>query len=788
MTQLGRATVADVLAEQNQPLHINEIATRLGLTEGAYQALRRVLDDLCWDGTVVALAGQRFRLAKASRPASGQTEQVGILSVNPRGFAFISRAGLSDDVFIPPEAVGGGMHGDTVAFRVVTKSRRGEEGEVLRIVKRRNVRVAGVVRKRGRSLWLEPDDTRVRGPIVLAKESMMRVEDGSAAVVTITQFPEAKDENPEGVLEAVLGRPGDPNVEVAKILVREGIAEQHPANCIAEAESYGTEVSAEALVGREDLTHIPLPTIDPEDARDHDDAAWVVRNEDGTYRVWVAIADVSHYVRPGTALDDNALQRANSIYFPDRAIPMLPRALSSNLCSLLPDVVRLCLCAEIDLDATAQVTKSRLFEGFMRSRAKLTYGTVARALGLVKEGPQSEAAESMRDDLVVMYDLTRLLRAARLRRGALDFDLPEAKVVLDPTTGAPTDVVKRAQDPGIKKAYQIVEELMLLANETVAQQLTSRTIPTIFRCHAPPDPARLERFVAMCKVLDVAFELDDATDPKRLAAFLKRISVHPRKQVLHSLLLRAMKQAQYDVTNVGHFGLASTAYLHFTSPIRRYPDLIVHRAVRAMLRGEKVDQSEEAGERLRLAATTASDCERKGMEVEREVVDLYRALYMRDFVGSVYDGVVTGLVGSGVFVTLEHPFVDVMVRLESLGADSYALDEEGLYIVAARSGERITFGDVMRVQIEDAAIMRRLVIAKRVPREGDEGDEGEPGVDKPFTGDKPKRRTKKTKSTIPEKPLRKSKDGKKDTKRDTKKTATTRTKKSDKPKTKKKKR
>ena len=753
MTQLGRAAVTDFLAEQNQPVHIHEIATRLGLTEGSYEALRRVLDDLCWDGTVVSLSGQRFRLAKPARQTPRHTEHLGIFSANPRGFGFVSGAGLSEDVFVPAESIGGAMHGDTVAMRIVARSRRGAEGEVLRIVKRRHARVAGIVRKRGRSLWLEPDDTRIRGPIVLAKESMLRVEDGAAAVATITRFPELKDENPEGALEAVLGQAGDPNVEVAKILVREGIEEPHPDKCVAEAESYGSEVSPEALQGREDLTHLPLPTIDPEDARDHDDAVWVVRNDDGTYRLWVAIADVSHYVRPGTALDENAMQRGNSIYLPDRAIPMLPRALSSNLCSLLPDVVRLCLCVEIDLDAAAHVTKTRLIEGFMRSRAKLTYGAVARTLGLVKEGPSNAAADAMRDDLVVMYELTRLLRARRLRRGALDFDLPEAKVVLDAATGEPSDVVKRAQDPGVKKAYQIVEELMLLANETVAQELTARTLPTIFRCHAPPDPARLERFVAMCAALDVAFEPEDALDPKRLSTFLKRISVHPRKQVLHSLLLRAMKQAQYDVVNVGHFGLASSAYLHFTSPIRRYPDLIVHRAVRAMLRHEAIDTSDEADERLRLAATTASDCERKGMDIEREVVDLYRALYMRSFIGSIYEGVVTSLVGSGVFVSVEHPYVDVLVRFESLGGDSYALDETGLYAIGARSGERITFGDAMLIQIEDVAIMRRLVMAKRVPRDADEVEEGAES-----SSPERKRRTKKTKSTKQDKPARKTKD------------------------------
>jgi len=272
-------------------------------------------------------------------------------------------------------------------------------------------------------------------------------------------------------------------------------------------------------------------------------------------------------------------------------------------------------------------------------------------------------------------------------------------------------------------------------------------------------------------------------DPKRLSTFLKRISVHPRKQVLHSLLLRAMKQAQYDVVNVGHFGLASSAYLHFTSPIRRYPDLIVHRAVRAMLRREPIDQSDEAQERLRLAATTASDCERKGMDIEREVVNLYRALYMRAFIGSIYEGVVTSLVGSGVFVSVEHPYVDVLVRLESLGNDSYALDETGLYVVGARSGERITFGDTMLVQIEDVALMRRMVLAKRLPRDADELGEGPSDSDEGFARDKPKRRTKKTKSTVTEKPSRKGRDTK-----PSKPSKPSKPKKADKPKTKKKKR
>jgi ribonuclease R len=598
--------------------------------------------------------------------------------------------------------------------RVATRPRRGLEGEVVRVVKRRNDRVPGTLRRRGRSAWLEPDDSRLRGPIVLHGEEALAADDGVAAVATITRFPEHPDENPEGALTSLLGDPGDPRVEVAKILLREGVDEDPPPAAVAEAETFGDHVLEEALAGREDLTGIPLPTIDPEDARDHDDAVWVTQSPDGAYRAWIAIADVSHYVRPGTALDAAALARGNSIYLPDRALPMLPRALSSNLCSLLPGVARLCLCVEIDLDPTGTVTSYRLIEGFMRSAAKLTYPGVARALGFTAEPEREPDAEALRDDLRVMWDLSRVLRARRLRRGALDLDLPEAHVVLDPETGTPLDVEKRTRDPGVAKAYHLIEELMLLANETVARHLVERDAPAIFRVHGPPDEAKLDRFATMCAELSVKFDLDEALDPKRLSSLLRRLAAHPKKQVLHMLLLRAMRQAVYDIVNIGHFGLASPAYLHFTSPIRRYADLVVHRTVRALLHGERVDRGEPAREALRAAASAASDCERRGMVVEREVVDLHRALLMRSHVGAVYEGTVTGLVGTGVFVNVDEPFVDVLVRMEALGQDRYELDDEKLRVIGARSGDRIAVGDRMLVEIEDVSILRRTVYGRRV--------------------------------------------------------------------------
>jgi ribonuclease R len=649
-------------------------------------------------------------------------ERQGVLSVNPRGFGFVSSAGFDDDLFISEERIGAAMHGDLVTARLIARSARGSEGEVLRVVQRATAKVPGVLRRRGKAMWLEPDDSRIRGPIVLHPSEAGTYaardgEDGKAAVARITRFPEMPRETPEGELEVVLGNPGDPNVEVAKILVREAIEEPHPIDAVREAEAFGTEVARDACAGREDLTHLPLPTIDPEDARDHDDAVWGVREADGSYKLWIAIADVSHYVRPGTALDQAALARGCSIYIPDRAVPMLPRALSSHLCSLLPNTIRLCLCVEAKLSATGEVTSFRLIEGFMKSAAKLTYGGVARALGFTDKPPRSPEAENMVSDLRVLYDASMLLRGLRMRRGALDFELPEVKIVLDKETGAPIGIEKRSEDPGVKKAYQLIEELMLLANELVARHLAEKAIPAIYRVHGPPDEKKLDRFSNMATTLGVAFDLEDAKDPKRLTALLKRVAHHPSRDVFNMLLLRAMKQATYDTANIGHFGLASTTYLHFTSPIRRYPDLVVHRAVREMLNHRPADKSANALESLKMSATMASERERHAMEVEREVVDLYRALYMRAFIGASFTGKVTALVGSGVFVQLPSPFVDVLVRSESLGADRYELDDDGMRMVGTRSGDVIALGDAMEVVIDDVAILRRSVYGRRVGAE-----------------------------------------------------------------------
>lgn len=750
----SRTAVLDILGGEDRPIHASELAERLGVAPESYQGLLRLLDDLVFDG-VLAARGQRFKLEKkhAAKPRS-RVRREGRLTVNPRGFGFVaSPTATGDDVFVNADALGGAMHGDQVIVEIVARGTRGAEGQIVEVTKRGSTRVSGILRRRGKSAWVELDDPRLRGPVVLTREidtggpSGNSGVEGQVVVAEITRFPQEPGETPEGRIIAVLGRPGELSVEVNKVLFLEQIEQVHGPEAIAEAEAYGSEVPVDLLVDREDLTGLPLPTIDPEDARDHDDAVWVARTESGGYEVWVAIADVSSYVRPGTKLDDEARARGCSIYLPDRAIPMLPRALSSNLCSLLPDVTRLCLCVHAELDAKGTVRRSRLVRGFMRSQAKLTYGGVARALGFSAEPPRDPKAEQMLDGLRVAHEVSRVLRSRRMKRGALDFDLPEPVVKLD-AEGKPIGVTKRAKDAGVKKAYQLIEELMIFANEVVARWLIEHELPGVFRVHLPPDPKKLERLAAMCEVLGIELDVEETQTPKGLAGILEQFAEHPNAQVLNSLLLRSMKQATYDVANLGHFGLASEAYLHFTSPIRRYPDLVVHRVVHAMLEREESARKKALGrsakpEQLQEAALQSSTAERRAMEVEREILDIYRCFYMLDRIGERFEGTVSAFVGTGAFVTLEEPFVDVLVRTDDLGGD-YVIDDDGLMATSARSGDAIRLGDRVVVEIIDVALLRRQVQARRLrgeeagratprrerelPRRGRERDRGASGT------------------------------------------------------------
>jgi ribonuclease R len=392
---------------------------------------------------------------------------------------------------------------------------------------------------------------------------------------------------------------------------------------------------------------------------------------------------------------------------------MLPQLLAADLCSLLPDQERYCMCVIAELDGNGSVKRFDVVEGLMRAAAMITYDSAARTLGFTEKPALSPQAEAFKKTLRVLSSVSTKLRRARMKRGALDLDLPEPKLTLD-DAGHPTDIQQRTHDPGIKRAYQIVEELMLLANELVARWLGHRHSPAIYRVHGRPDEEKLMRLGSVAEALGAPFDLEALQDPKGLNKWLKRIDKHPRKRVLEGLLLRSLKQAAYDIVNIGHFGLASDAYLHFTSPIRRYPDLLVHRAIKRLLHGGDPELSPDETEELRMAATHSSTRERAAMSVEREIVDLYRALFAKDLIGELLEGTITALVGGGIYVNVDAPFIDVFIPFEGMGPDRYVLSDDELSLIGQRSGEFISLGDTLVFELVDVSILRRTIYGRRI--------------------------------------------------------------------------
>lgn len=697
----------------SHPMHVSDIGRRLGLAISARHELSEALDALVSRNLLAAMPGSRYRL-----PRARGTRIEGHFHQHPRGFAFVTPNDGGDDVFIPAASVLGAMHGDLVAA-MAQQGDRGREGVVTEVISRRPPLVPGTLRARLRGAWVEPDDARIRGPILV--EDANGVADGAAVVCEVTRWPEHAGEAPVGRVKESLGAPGDLDVEVRKVILREGVDESFPEEVRLEAARLPDDPTVEDCVGRVDLRALPLVTIDPDDARDHDDAVYVLRREDGGYVATVAIADVSYYVRPGTALDASALARGTSIYLPDRAIPMLPRELSSNLASLLPARDRLVLAVEVSLTPDGAVESAKLFEGVMRSHARLTYSQVACALGW-SDAPHVLPAltDAQLTDLRVAADLANELRRKRLKRGALDLDLPEARVRMEDDGRTPAHVYQSRKDPGVRKAYNLIEELMLLANEAVAAICVTKTIPAVYRVHGKPDEEPLARFAAVATLYGHKLDIEAGRVPRKLSALLRKVEGKPEARILGMMLLRSLPQARYASVNTGHFGLASEAYLHFTSPIRRYPDLIVHRVVRAVARGETPDRSDAALDAAGRAAAQSSRLERRAMDVEREVLDLYRCAVAKLHIGEIHQATVTGVSAAGPYVEIEDPFIVGLLRMGGApageGNAEWQVDEIGISCAHSVTGMTFALGDAVTVELSDVAMTRRTVYF-RLPQE-----------------------------------------------------------------------
>jgi ribonuclease R len=639
--------------------------------------------------------------AAVSRP----TDVAGRIRVVPAGYAFVERDDGEEDVFIPAAARGAALDGDRVQISTWAGP-RGTEGRVRTILERGRARLTGTVRGTGRNLYLEPDDPRIGGAVGL-DGGLGGARVGQAVIVEIVEYPGAPGGPMRARVARVLGSPEDPRTEVMKVLEMASIPEEFPADAQREASRVAPVVGVEERAGRVDLRDLPLLVIDPEDARDHDDAVAVLPQEGG-FRLWVAIADVSHYVRAGGALDREARGRGCSVYLPDRAVPMLPPELSSDLCSLLPGRDRLALVARIDFDAEGKPRGTELCAAVVRCKAGLSYGGVA-----------ADRYPAFGTEIRRMLKLAEKLRERREKRGALNFEIPEAKVVLDEDDPLRVrDVIRSRATPQLKTAYGLVEEFMLAANEAVARHFRERKKDAVFRVHDAPDADRFAAFAQVAEALGHPLPVDAAESPKRIRQFLERLAGRPGEQAVSMLLLRAMKQATYDAAALGHFALASRDYLHFTSPIRRYPDLVVHRLLKHDL-GVDADRAPGRAELVAIAADSSRH-ERRAMEAEREIVDLYRAYLMRDRIGDEFEGTITGVAGFGAFVQIDSPFVEGLVRIERLGDDFYDFDEVAMRLVARSSGHALTLGDRLRVRVEDVSVARRQIelVAALPSREG----------------------------------------------------------------------
>jgi ribonuclease R len=583
---------------------------------------------------------------------------------------------------------------------------------VRSVVARRRSRITGVLRRQRGRMTLEPEDPRVVDPVDVVGE-LPGDSLGMVVLADIVEYPIPGRAVVLVTIDRVVGPPGRIATETLKILIEHGVDPEFPPHVLEAAKGVPTAVQPADLEDRADLRHLPFMTIDPPDARDFDDAVCMEDTGGDTARLHVAVADVSHYVREGDPFDVEAALRCFSCYLPDRAIPMLPRELSSNICSLVPNEERLAMVVSMAIDARGVIGDVDVAASVIRSRARLTYEQAAAMLEH-GEGPADQRAR-----VVELRKLADRMRRVRMRRGAIELSLPEVKVRLDEDDPERVRAVEHARaKPEIARAYNLIEELMLAANESVARVASQKRLPVLYRVHASPDEERIERFCGVAGLLGIEVDPEVLRTPKAMQSFLKRIAKHPRRIALNGLLLRALAQAEYATTNVGHFALASGGYLHFTSPIRRYADLVDHRVLKAYLRRIGGKAGPEPTPRMperhvaNAIARRASEREREVAQAERDAKAMLAAAFMRDRIGDRFEGSVTGLSNAGAYVGLDDPPVDGIIRrtgLERETRENFVLDALMARMIGDRSGTTVAIGDRVIVELVDASIARRQI-------------------------------------------------------------------------------
>jgi len=675
-----------------RPLLMEELLEMMEAAPDQAGGLAQIVEQLVARGELVALKGGRYGLAEKMNLVVGE------LSVHPDGFGFVTPEGDGKDIYLSSGNLTEAWHRDKVVVRLEGHRGRRREGRVIRILERRHREILGLLSQTDDTFYVKPEDERLLVNLVIPPEHLGGATPGQMVRAAITHYPPVHL-SPQGIVTEILGDVEDAAVQTRLVILKFGLPDAFPPEVLAEANKISPRLSAAALEGRLDLRDLPLVTIDGEHARDFDDGVCVVKKPGGAYTLYVAIADVSHYVKVGSALDKEANFRGTSIYFPQRAVHMLPERLATDICSLRPEVDRLAVCVILDFDRRGHLKRSQFARAVVRNQARLTYRKV-QALLNGKDRRLGRQYGPFLKMLKWMAELCLLLRERRGERGSLLMSIPEADVVLD-ERGWPVDIMRVDS----LMSHQIIEEFMIAANEAVAAFLGE---PCLFRVHERPDPEKLAAFRTYLKGLGFLLPKEAQRHPLVLRQFLDEVRQTPFAPMVQLMLLRSLKQARYAADNLGHYGLASQWYTHFTSPIRRYPDLQVHRLLLARLEGKHPPFS-VAPEDLEAQASHLSKRERLGIEAEREMLARMQVRCLAHRVGEVFWGRVTGVNAFGFFVSLDDLYAEGLVRLVDLPNDYYRFEEARMRLVGRRTRHTFSLGDRVRVKVTLVDLKRRHV-------------------------------------------------------------------------------
>lgn len=687
--------------EAYKPMEIPEIAKIFNINKNEYKSFKKAIKTMEKEGLLARDESDKLGLAQRMGVITGKIE------IHDRGFGFLipDIEGIKD-LFIAKTNLMGSMNGDRVVAKIIKEGRNGKrtEGIIINIVERVNKNIVGIYEDNKSFGFVLPEDKRIQNDIFISKKDRNGAKKGQIVMVEITRWPDGKRKNPEGKVVEILGRPGDKGIDIDIIIRKYNLPEDFPPSVLNSALDIEDFITEDEIKGRLDLRNVKMVTIDGEDAKDLDDAVSIERLENGNFKLGVHIADVTHYVKERSVIDKEAFKRATSVYLIDRVIPMLPKKLSNGICSLNPKVDRLTLSCIMEVNRQGKVVNHTIAQSVIKTNERMTYTDVTKILR-DNDAELIERYKDLVDDFKAMEELCKILRKKRLDRGAIDFDFEECKIILD-EKGKPIDI--KPYERAI--ANRMIEEFMLLANETVAEHMEKLKVPFVYRIHENPDAEKLEKFKAFIYNLgynDITW--GEEVNPKALQRVLDKFKGENEETIISTLLLRSMMQARYSPECAGHFGLAADYYCHFTSPIRRYPDLQIHRIIKEYLNKELTEnRSKKLVSIVDSAAKQSSEMERVAQEAEREVDDLKKAEYMKDRIGEIFEGMISSVTGFGAFVELPNT-IEGLVHITSFRDDYYIYDEDRLILIGERNKKIYRLGDKLKVLCSKVDILSREI-------------------------------------------------------------------------------